>query len=197
MNKAEAKNNTKEWFENWILKFNLCPFAHSVYMKKQIRFEVEESSSFEKCVQKAVFEIEFLEENTNLQSQNYIDTTLLIFPNIFLNDAEPIQNEENQSFNDFLDFVAVLDLYLEQNDLEDIFQLVAFHQDYVFEGEDRESKSHYTNRSPYPILHILREESVEKAIQNYNQVESIPQKNIEKLEKIDKSNFKWLKSFRS
>ena len=191
------KLNTKKWFENWILKLNLCPFAHSVYAKKQIRFEVEESSSFEKCVRKAISEIEFLEENNSKESQNYVDTTLLIFPNIFLNGAKPIQNEENQSFNDFLDFVAVLDLYLEQNDLEDIFQLVAFHQDYVFEGEDRESKSHYTNRSPYPILHILREESVEKAIQNYNQVESIPQKNIEKLEKIDKSNFKWLKSFRS
>ncbi|WP_375560134.1 DUF1415 family protein [Bernardetia sp. OM2101] len=193
----EIKNNTKKWFEDWILKLNLCPFAHSVYAKKQIRFEIEESNSFEKCVQKAVSEIELLEENNNSENQNYIDTTLLVFPNIFLNIDKANENEENQPFNDFLDFVALLDLYLEQNSLEGKFQLVAFHPNYIFAGEDKSSKSHFTNRSPYPILHILREESVEKAIENFSQVESIPQKNIEKLENLKEDNFEWLESFSS
>ncbi|AFM02940.1 hypothetical protein Fleli_0464 [Bernardetia litoralis DSM 6794] len=191
----EIKDNTKKWFEEWILKLNLCPFAHSVYAKKQIRFEIEESENFEKCVQKAVSEITFLEENNDDKIQNYVDTTLLIFPNIFLDCDKNSNSEENILFNDFLDFVAVLDLFLEQNNLEDKFQVVAFHPNYIFEGEDINSKSHFTNRSPYPILHILREESVEKAIENYNQVESIPQKNIEKLEKMKDADFEWLKSF--
>ncbi|WP_338815744.1 DUF1415 domain-containing protein (plasmid) [Bernardetia sp. Wsw4-3y2] len=197
MNKIDIQKNTKKWFEEWILKLNLCPFAHSVYAKKQIRFEIEESDSFEKCVQKAVSEIELLQDNDNEQSQNYIDTTLLVFPNIFFNLSEKINNEENTLFNDFLDFVAVLDLYLEQNNLEEKFQLVAFHPNYIFAGEDINSKSHFTNRSPYPILHILREKSVENAIKNYNQVEAIPQKNIEKLEKMKDTDFEWLKFFSS
>lgn len=181
-----VKQNTKKWFEEWILKLNLCPFAHPVYTKKQIRFEVEESTNFEKCVQKAVSEIAFLEENTTAKAKDYIDTTLLIFPN---------QADFTTSFEDFLDFVALLDLYLEQNDLEETFQLVAFHPNFIFEGEKKDAKSHFTNRSPYPILHILREQSVEKAIKNYKEVELIPQKNIEKLEKMQNEEFEWLKSF--
>ncbi|WP_338763824.1 DUF1415 domain-containing protein [Bernardetia sp. ABR2-2B] len=196
MDKKNIETTTKKWLEDWILRLNLCPFAHSVYAKNQIRFEIEESNSFEKCVQKAVSEIVFLEENNNDKSQNYIDTTLLVFPNTFLNPNEKLNDEENTSFNDFLDFVALLDLYLEQNNLESKFQLVAFHPNYIFEGEDKNSKSHFTNRSPYPILHVLREESVEKVIENYNQVASIPQKNIEKLEKMKDADFEWLESFK-
>lgn len=194
----EIKKNATKWLEDWILKLNLCPFAHSVYAKNQIRFEVEESNNFEKCVQKAVAEIEFLEKNSDESVDDYIDTTLLVLPNCFLNLEKTTKNKkqgENEAFNDFLDFVALLDLYLEQNNLEDKFQLVAFHPNFVFEEEDKEAKSHYTNRSPYPILHILREKSIEKAIQNFSQVENIPQKNIEKLEKMKDTDFEWLKSF--
>ena len=194
---TDIKNNTKKWFEEWILKLNLCPFAHSVYAKKQIRFEIEESDNFEKCVQKAVAEIDFLIEhdsdsdseddiNSKDNDEYYIDTTLLIFPN---------QSNFKNSFEDFLDFVALLELYLEQNELDSEFQLVAFHPNFIFEVEDINSKSHYTNRSPYPTLHILREKSVEKAIEDFGNVASIPQKNIEKLEKMKESDFEWLKSF--
>lgn len=192
---TDIQKNTKKWFEEWILKLNLCPFAHAVQAKKQIRFEIEESNSFEKCVQKAVSEIDFLLEHgadSESETENedktefYIDTTLLIFPN---------QLNFKESFEDFLDFVALLELYLEQNELDSEFQLVAFHPNFIFEVEDINSKSHYTNRSPYPTLHILREPSVQKAIEDFGNVESIPQKNIEKLEKMKESDFDWLKSF--
>jgi len=195
MNKTEIQNNTKKWFEEWILKLNLCPFAHAVYVKKQIRFEIEESDNFEKCVQKAVFEIDFLLEHdadSESETENedkteyYIDTTLLVFPN---------QLNFKDSFEDFLDFVALLEVYLEQNELDSEFQLVAFHPNFIFEVEDINSKSHYTNRSPYPTLHILREQSVQKAIEDFGNVELIPQKNIEKLEKMKETDFDWLKSF--
>ena len=191
----EVQNNTKKWFEEWILKLNLCPFAHSVQAKKQIRFEIEESDSFKKCVQKAVSEIDFLLEHgadSESETENedkteyYIDTTLLVFPN---------QPNFKDSFEDFLDFVALLELYLEQNELDSEFQLVAFHPNFIFEVEDINSKSHYTNRSPYPTLHILREASVQKAIEDFGNVEIIPQKNIEKLEKMKDGDFDWLKSF--
>lgn len=197
MNK-ETKENTKKWFEEWILKLNLCPFAHAVQAKKQIRFEVEKSDSFEKCVQKAVSEIEFLIEHDSdsedekeaeqkiEDEEYYIDTTLLVFPN---------QPNFNDSFEDFLDFVALVELYLEQNELDSEFQLVAFHPNFIFEVEEMNSKSHYTNRSPYPTLHILREKSVAKATEYFGNVALIPQKNIEKLEKMKDTDFDWLKSF--
>lgn len=187
-----AKSITQKWLEEWILNLNLCPFAHSVYKNNQIRFEVEESNDFKKCVEKAVTEIESLQKN---EFENDIDTTLLIFPHNFINVETTEETEENQSFNDFLDFVALLDLYLEQNNLEGEFQLVAFHPNYIFEGEEKNSKSHYTNRSPYPMLHILKEESVTKAIESYGNIDAIPQKNIEKLEKMDEKDFEWLQSF--
>ncbi len=184
----DIKNNTKKWFEDWVLKLNLCPFAHSVHAKKQIRFEIEESNDFKKCVQKAVAEINFLEENNNIKSNEYVDTTLVILPN---------QNNFNQSFEDFLDFIGLLDLFLEQNNLENKFELVAFHPNYIFAGEDKDSKSHYTNRCPYPILHILRKESIDKAVDSFGNIEMIPKKNIEKLEKMKEKDFEWLKSFSS
>ena len=189
------KSTTKKWLEDWILKLNLCPFAHSVYAKKQIRFEIEESDDFKKCVAKAVSEIELLKENNDQEAKNYIDTTLLIFPNFSIDEDTDDIDEENTAFNDFLDFVGLLDLFLEQNNLDHQFQLVAFHPNYIFEGEEKESKSHYTNRSPYPILHILREESVSKAVENFGKTDSIPKKNIEKLEKMEQQEFEWLKSF--
>ncbi len=195
MNK-NAELNTKKWFEEWILKLNLCPFAYAVHAKKEIRFEVEESNDFKKCVQKAVSEIEFLiEHDSDSHAEDeileddtecYIDTTLLIFPN---------QTNFKDSFEDFLDFVALIELYLEQNELDSEFQLVAFHPNFIFEVEKLNSKSHYTNRSPYPTLHILREKSVQKATEDFGNVALIPQKNIEKLEKMKEEDFEWLKSF--
>lgn len=193
---TDVQKNTKKWFEEWILKLNLCPFAHAVYSEEQIRFEIEESDDFKKCVQKAVSEIDFLiEHDSDSHSEDeivegdteyYIDTTLLVFPN---------QMDFINSFEDFLDFVALVELYLEQNELDSEFQLVAFHPNFIFEVEDINSKSHYTNRSPYPTLHILREKSVQKATESFGNVALIPQKNIEKLEKMKESDFDWLKSF--
>ncbi|PIY11909.1 MAG: hypothetical protein COZ18_03185 [Flexibacter sp. CG_4_10_14_3_um_filter_32_15] len=196
MNKIEIQKNTKKWFEQWILKLNLCPFAHAVDAQEQIRFEIEESDDFKKCVQKAVSEIDFLiehdsdshseDERMENDTKYYIDTTLLVFPN---------QTDFKDSFEDFLDFVALLDLYLEQNELDTEFQLVAFHPNFIFEVEELNSKSHYTNRSPYPTLHILREKSVQKGTESFGNVALIPQKNIEKLEKMKDADFEWLKSF--
>ncbi len=124
--------------------------------------------------------------NSKDEDEYYINTTLLVFPN---------QTNFKDSFDDFLDFVALIELYLEQNELDTEFQLVAFHPNFIFEVEEIDSKSHYTNRSPYPTLHILREKSVEKATEEFGNVASIPQKNIEKLEKMKDDNFEWLKSF--
>ncbi len=193
---TDIQKNTKKWFEEWILKLNLCPFAHAVHAQEQIRFEIEESDDFKKCVQKAVAEIDFLiehdsdshseDEITEDDTEYYIDTTLLVFPN---------QTNFKESFEDFLDFVALVELYLEQNELDSEFQLVAFHPNFIFEVEELNSKSHYTNRSPYPTLHILREKSVQKATESFGNVALIPQKNIEKLEKMKDADFEWLKSF--
>lgn len=175
--------------EDWILKLNLCPFAHAVYRDNQVRFEVENSTDFKRCVKKAIAEIEYLQQNSDRNNKNYIDTTFLIFPK---------QEDFNTSFMDFLDFAALINVFIEQKNLSGVFQLVAFHPNYIFQDEDPNSKSHYTNRSPYPTLHILREESVEKAGNSvsFANVFSIPEKNIAKLEKMDDKEFEWLNSFK-
>ncbi len=99
-----------------------------------------------------------------------IETTLLIHPNVL---------QDFATYNQFLDLVDAL---LEQLELEGIYQVASFHPDYQFAGSDPDATRNYTNRSPYPVLHLLREESLERAIAGYPGVEEIPERNIELLE---------------
>ncbi|PIY08672.1 MAG: hypothetical protein COZ18_11120 [Flexibacter sp. CG_4_10_14_3_um_filter_32_15] len=187
----EVEQNTKIWFEQWILKLNLCPFAHHVHAKKQIRFEIETTKNIHKATEKVIAELNFL-ENSKKEDLDYIDTTLLVFPNLF--------NKSNlQGFKDFTKFYLELTMYLEKNNLDVVFQLVMFHPNLVYGGESENAPALFTNRSPYPTLHILREESVTKAGLNHPDVISIPDKNIEKLETLYENHpkaFNWLKSFK-
>ena len=186
----EVEQNTKIWFEQWILKLNLCPFAHNVHARKQIRFEIEMSKKNKECIEKVISEIEFL-QNSKEEQSNYIDTTLIVFPNNF-------DKPKLQGFKDFTNFYLELTLYLEKNKLDTIFQLVMFHPNIVYGGENLNAPSLFTNRSPYPTLHILREDSVTREGLKHPDVNSIPDKNIEKLNSLYKNApkaFNWLKSF--
>jgi hypothetical protein len=187
---TEVEQNTKLWFEQWILKLNLCPFAHNVHAKKQVRFEIEPTKKHKECTDKVISEIEFL-QNSKKEEPNYIDTSLIVFPNFF-------NKPKLQGFKDFTNFYLEMTMYLEKNKLDKIFQLVVFHPNLVYGGESPNAPALYTNRSPYPTLHILREESVTREGLKHPNVNSIPDKNIEKLEKLYKDfpkAFAWLNSF--
>jgi hypothetical protein len=114
----------------------------------------------EMCLENLIDECARLDENEN------IETTLLIYPKAFAN------------FDEYLDFVEIAERLLEVEDYEGIYQLASFHPNYCFEGSNENDAANYTNRSPYPMLHLLREESLEKALETYPNPENIPENNI-------------------
>jgi hypothetical protein len=159
---------TQKWLEKAVIGLNLCPFAKAVHIKNQIRYVVTDAATDEELMEVLMDELELLAE----ASPEKIDTTLIIHPQV-LNDFE--------DYNDFLD---VADGALEEMDLDGILQVASFHPDYQFADTDKNDIGNYTNRSPYPTLHLLREESVDRAVEAFPEAEDIFEKNIETMEKL-------------
>jgi hypothetical protein len=149
---------TTHWIQSFVIHLNLCPFAKHVMDKNAVRIEVSAAPSVEQALTDLKAEIELL--NTNAA----IDTSFLVFPS-FLSD-----------FFDYLDFVDFAQTKLMDN-YEGIYQLATFHPDYCFADEVVDDVTNYTNRSPYPMLHLLREDSLDKAIAFYGDTDSIVENN--------------------
>ena len=101
-----------------------------------------------------------------LEEENDTETSFIIFPDSF------------ESFDDYLELAELCDKLLKKEGFEGVYQVASFHPEYIFSGSDEKDAANYTNRSPYPMLHILREESLESAIKKYPGTENIPEKNI-------------------
>lgn len=151
---------TQCWLDSVIIEHNLCPFAKSERDRGSIHFFVDDSTTMEQVLEQLVMECERLEQNTD------IETSLFIMSHIA---------------QDFSDYLLLLDianeLFITQG-YEGIFQLASFHPDYQFADTTEEEPANYTNRSPYPMLHIIREASLERALQHYPDPELIPQRNV-------------------
>ena len=154
-------SSTKYWLENTIIEFNFCPFAKREFVNQTIHYHVSDKTDDEGRISQIVEQLKYLDVNDALE------TTLVIFP-IGL-----------ESFFDYLDFLSLAEEAILQLGYEGIYQLASFHPDYCFEDLNQNDVANYTNRSPFPILHILRESSIEKAIAHYENPESIPKNNIE------------------
>jgi hypothetical protein len=152
--------DTKKWLKTVVIAHNICPFAKRVFDADGIYFAVDNSTDMEMCLENLLDACARLDENEN------IETTLLIYPKAFAN------------FDEYLDFVEITERLLEVEDYEGIYQLASFHPNYCFEGSNENDAANYTNRSPYPMLHLLREESLEKALETYPNPENIPENNI-------------------
>lgn len=168
MDKKEIITQTRQWLTDVIVGLNLCPFAKRVVLADSIRLTVSESTTAEKLLENFVAEIELI-ENTDVEQ---LETTLLIIPAMLA---------EFEDYNQFLDLVD--DLLLEFN-WQGIFQIASFHPHYCFAGASPDDRENLTNQSPYPILHILREDSVEKAIAHYPDIDAVPQRNIKRVEEL-------------
>ena len=157
---------TRNWVDNLVVGLNLCPFARAELINQKIRFEFTPATE----------EAELLEalhaELVRLDQQPDVETTLLIHPQAVT---------EFGQYNQFLDQV---DLLLETGGWLGIYQVASFHPDYQFGGTHPDDAENYTNRSPYPMLHLLREQSLERAIERYGDTDQIPQRNIELLEQM-------------
>lgn len=154
-------DNTKKWILDVVIGCNFCPFAAKEVKQGTVRYHVEEDDDLNACLQVFLNECELLDANPE------IETTIIILPIGF------------DEFEDYLDLVEAAEEILEENGYEGTYQVASFHPHYCFEGEDPEDASNFTNRSPYPMLHILREESVERALERYPDAEGIPQRNID------------------
>ena len=152
---------TQCWLDKIIIKHDICPFAKRERDKDSIRFTVDESLELSQALENLVLECERLDNNPE------IETTLFILAEIA------------QDFNDYLDFLNIASQLLIKQGYEGVYQLASFHPDYCFADCSDDDPANYTNRSPYPILHIIREQSLEKALQSYPEPELIPQRNID------------------
>ncbi len=161
MSNIAEVNATKKWLNSVVVDLNLCPFAKRELNNDKVRFVLSQVTT-----EKQLLDI-LLEELTLLHTDPNIETTLLIHPSVLNN------------FFDFNDFLFAANGLIAEQGFEGIFQLASFHPNYQFAGVDENEASNYTNRSPYPMLHILREASLTKAIDAYPDVDKIPERNIE------------------
>ena len=150
----------RQWLESLVIELNLCPFAGRELLNDRVRFAVTDATTEDELLNALQEELELLGTNTS------IETTLLIHPEVLSDFAD---------YNQFLDAADGLLRYLE---LEGTYQIASFHPDYQFGGTEPNDVENFTNRAPYPLLHILREESLERAIAEFPDVEQIPERNI-------------------
>jgi len=165
MDKSNVLSETQTWLEKAVIGLNLCPFAKAVHVKKQIRYVVSEATNTVDLHASLLSELEFLLSADPVE----VETTLLIHP-LVLND-----------FLDFNDFLDVADALLVELNADGLLQIASFHPNYQFFGTKSEDIENYTNRAPYPTLHLLRETSIERAVDSYPDTDEIVEKNIETL----------------
>ena len=160
---------TRSWLEKDVIGLNLCPFAAAVHDAGQIRYVVSGATTTKELRAELLEELLFLKE----ADPKKVDTTLLIHPNVLTDFLE---------FNDFLD---VADDVLKNLGLVGDIQIASFHPQFQFEETTPDDVTNRTNRSPYPTLHLLREASVERALESYpDDPSEISRKNIEKMRKM-------------
>ena len=157
--------DTVRWLEKAVIGLNLCPFAKSVHVKGQIHYVVSQASDAEGVATDLHRELEALAES----SPEKRDTTLLILPQAL------------QEFLDFNDFTELADDLVEELDLGGILQVASFPPLFQFEGTDVDDVTNCTNRAPYPILHLLREDSIDKAVDAFPEAEMIYERNMQVL----------------
>jgi hypothetical protein len=161
-------DNTRHWMTTAVIGLNLCPFAKAVHVKDQVRYVVSEATTPEGLLQDLLDELNFLHE-TDPQT---VDTTLLIHPRALTD------------FLDYNDFLDVADAAVEDLGLEGVLQVAHFHPQFQFEGTEPDDIENYTNRSPYPTLHLLREDSIDQAVKAFPEASEIFEANIDTLEKL-------------
>jgi uncharacterized protein len=171
--------DTRRWIEQAVIGLNLCPFARSVYVKNQVRIVVSHARHLDAFLDELDRELDLL-VNTPADE---VDTTLLVHPTLF------------PDFEVFNDFMGVVDDVVAEHELEGVVQVANFHPQFLFDGEAADDMSHFTNRAPYPTLHLLREDSVERAVGGEGgDAEKIVERNIATLRGLGAEGWKALLS---
>ncbi|MBP6188618.1 MAG: DUF1415 domain-containing protein [Azonexus sp.] len=174
----EIVARTQLWLERAVIGLNLCPFAKSVFVKKQVRYALTAASSPDELLAELEHELTLLADTDPAQ----LDTTLLIHP---------------LAMTDFLDFhffLGEVDALIRNLGYEGVFQIASLHPQYEFAGSEPDDIANFTNRSPYPTLHLLRESSIDRAVAAFPEAEAIFERNIETMERLGHEGWKklWL-----
>lgn len=156
----EAIAQTQRWIKSVVIDCNFCPFASKVYNNQTIHYSVSDVADLKDALPLVSALFELLDEDPKTE------TAFLVFTEGFKN------------FDDYLSLVKKADRLLVKEDYEGIYQVASFHPGYCFQGAGEDDPANYTNRSPYPMLHFLREESVEKALKFFTHPETIPENNV-------------------
>ena len=153
---------TQRWLERAVIGLNLCPFAKAVVAKQQLRYVLSDATTPEALLAQLGEELLLLRDTP----AHEIDTTLLVHPDVL------------EDFLDYNDFLEQADALVEALELDGVLQVASFHPQYQFAGSDPDAVENFTNRSPYPTLHLLREDSVSRAVDAYPDPDSIIDRNV-------------------
>ncbi len=168
MQHNQVIETTRRWLEKAVIGLNLCPFAKAVYLKEQVRFVVSIAPHLDGLLEDLDRELDFLAE----ADPNEVDTTLLIHPTLLAD------------FLDFNDFMQLAEAAVDEHHLQGVIQLASFHPQFQFADTASDDMENYTNRAPYPTLHLLREASISKAVAAFPETETIYQRNIATLQHL-------------
>jgi len=174
---ALAIAQTRAWVRRAVIGLNLCPFARAVDVKDQIRYVFSEATDAETLLATLVVELQRLADT----DPAVVDTTMVIHPRVF------------GDFEDFNDFLELADAAVDDLDLGGVLQVASFHPRFQFADTGPDDITNATNRSPWPTLHLLREESVDRAVAAFPEAEAIFERNMETLDKLGPSGWAELK----
>ena len=166
-------NDMRRWLERAVIGLNLCPFAKAVHTKGQIHYAVSQATDTEALRQDLVYELKEL----LAQDPFARDTTLLIAPQVLAD------------FLDYNDFLGEADRLLRKMKLDGVVQIASFHPQFQFGGTDADDITNYTNRAPYPCLHLLREASIDRAVEAFPEAETIFERNMATLEALGQNGW--------
>ena len=167
---------TRDWLERAVIGLNLCPFAKAVHVKQQVRYVVSDASSEEALLIDLLHELESLYDADPEQ----VETTLLIHPYVLTD------------FLDYNQFLEVADAAVSELEMDGEIQVASFHPDYQFAGSGPNDVENFSNRAPYPTLHLLRETSIARAVAAFPDAASIYERNIETLRRLGHAGWKQL-----
>ena len=168
MQHSAVIDETRKWLEKAVIGLSLCPFAKAVYVKDQVRLVVSTAPHLDGLLEDLDRELDFLAA----VDPNEVDTTLLIHPTLL------------PDFLDFNDFMQLAEAAVDEHHLQGVIQIASFHPQFQFADTEPNDMANYTNRAPYPILHLLREASISKAVAAFPATETIYQHNIVTLQSL-------------
>ncbi len=177
MEETEVVHAVEHWLSQFVIGLNLCPFARRVSLSGGIRYTVTNAATEDELTNVLKSELNLLLTTPS------IETTLLIHPQVLTN------------FYDYNDYLSAAERLLTQEAFDGLFQVASFHPDYQFAGTAPDDAENYSNRTPYPLLHLLRESSVTTAVESHADVESIPDINVQRLNTLgsDALHDMWLR----